>query len=161
VTYGTEERLIDRLLNALAAQLDSSGNQELAGGALAAFTELNRDEAVRIFGQASHLVHYGSDTEPLQALIQNISAVQRGEAPADASLRPGDEVRLVGELPEGLADYDQTWVRETAFVVRYVDQDEGTLELQPHLSEDFVIETVPAAIVERSRQRNDADGIGS
>jgi hypothetical protein len=105
--------------------------------------DLSRTEAKLIFGQAGHLVHYGADTEALEDLIRLITAVQRDEAPADAALRPGDEVRLVGELPESLAEYDETSLRETAFVVRYVSRT-PTVEVQTKLTEDYMIETVPA-----------------
>ena len=106
----TAESVVDRLLLALAAQLDRSGDPALAAGAVEALADLSRAEADLIFGQAGHLVHYGVDTEPLKTLIHLISAVQRDEAPGDAAVRPGDEVRLVGELPESLAGYDATWL---------------------------------------------------
>ncbi|MGX7671238.1 hypothetical protein [Plantactinospora sp. DSM 117369] len=138
------ENVIDRLLLALAAQLDTSA---LAPGAVEAFADLSRAEAHLIFGQAGHLVHYGADTEPLQTLIHAISAVQRREAPEDAAVRPGDAVRLVGELPESLAGYDETWLRESVFVVRYVGRS-PMVDVQSQLTEDYVIATVPAASVE-------------
>ena len=147
----TAESVVDRLLLALAAQLDRSGDPALAAGAVEALADLSRAEADLIFGQAGHLVHYGVDTEPLKTLIHLISAVQRDEAPGDAAVRPGDEVRLVGELPESLAGYDATWLRETVFVVRYVGRD-ATVDVQPDLTEDYVIATVPAAIVEPLRR---------
>ncbi|ADU11479.1 hypothetical protein ML5_6035 [Micromonospora sp. L5] len=62
-------------------------------------------------------------------------------------VKPGDEVRLVGEVPESLADYDETWLRETTFVVRYVGRN-AMVDLQPDLIEDYVIATVPAASVQ-------------
>ena len=86
----------------------------------------------------------GADTEPLTILIQLISNIQRAEATAEKSFLPGDEVHLVGELPAGMADYDATWLRETVFIVRYVG-DGDTIDMQPDLAEDFVIETVPTA----------------
>jgi len=54
-------------------------------------------------------------------------------------------------LPESLAGYDATWLRETVFVVRYVGRD-ATVDVQPDLTEDYVIATVPAAIVEPLRR---------
>ncbi|WP_083816976.1 hypothetical protein [Micromonospora sp. L5] len=143
----TAELVIDRLLRALAAQLDSSGTRALAAGAVEALAGLSRGQADVIFGQAGHLVHYGADTEPLKTLIGAITAIQRDEAPADAVVKPGDEVRLVGEVPESLADYDETWLRETTFVVRYVGRN-AMVDLQPDLIEDYVIATVPAASVQ-------------
>jgi hypothetical protein len=147
----TAENVIDRLLLALAAQLDRSGGPALTAGAVEALADLSRAEADLIFGQAGHLVHYGADTEPLETLIHLISAVQRGEASGDAAVRPGDEVRLVGELPESLAEYDETWLRETVFVVRYVGRD-ATVDVQSDLTEDYMIATVSAAIVEPLRR---------
>jgi hypothetical protein len=147
----TAESVVDRLLLALAAQLDTSAGPGLTAGAVEAFADLGRAEANLIFSQAGHLVHYGADTEPLETLIRLISAVQRGEARADAGVKPGDQVRLVGELPESLAEYDETWVRGTAFVVRYVGGD-TTVDVQPELIVDYVIETVPATIVKSLRR---------
>jgi hypothetical protein len=70
----------------------------------------------------------------------------RGVIPAHGadSGWPGDEVRLVGELLASLAGYDATWLRDTTFVVRYVGDDE-TIEVQPVVSENYVIESVPIA----------------
>lgn len=143
----TAEKVIDRLLLALAAQLDTSRDPALAAGSVEALADLSRAEVDVIFGQAGLLVHYGVDTEPLETLIQLISAVQRGEALEDAAVRPGDEVRLVGVLPDSLAGYDETWLRETVFVVRYVGRD-ATVDVQSDLTEDYMIATVPAAGVE-------------
>ncbi|WP_236145522.1 hypothetical protein [Verrucosispora sp. SN26_14.1] len=53
----TTERIIDRLLLALAAQLDTSGGPALAAGAAEALADLSRAQADVIFGQAGHLVH--------------------------------------------------------------------------------------------------------
>lgn len=114
----TAVQVIDRLLAALAAQLHTSGDRALAADAARALADLSRDEAGVIFGQAGHLVHYGVDTEPLETLIHLIAAVQRSETSEDATVRPGDEVRLVGELPESLAGCDTTLLSETVFVVR-------------------------------------------
>jgi hypothetical protein len=79
-----------------------------------------------------------------------ISDIQRGEAAADAAILPGDKVRLAGELPVNLADYDAAWLRETVFVVRHV-VDGATVDVQPDLTEDYVIEAVPIAIVKPAR----------
>ncbi|MEU3456840.1 hypothetical protein ABZ671_25040 [Micromonospora sp. NPDC006766] len=149
----TTELVIDRLLLALAAQVDTSGSPALAAGAAEALADLSRAQADVIFGQAGHLVHYGADTKPLKTLIHAITVIQRDEAPPDAAVKPGDEVRLVGEVPESLADYDETWLRETTFVVRYVDRT-AMVAVQPDLSEDYVIATVPAACVEPLRREN-------
>ncbi|MEV2238105.1 hypothetical protein [Micromonospora sp. NPDC049891] len=108
---------------------------------------MSRAQADVIFGQAGHLVHYGAHTEPLKTLIHAIMAIQRDEAPADAAVKPGDDVRLVGEVPQSLADYDEMWLRETTFVVRYVGRN-AMVDVQPDLTEDYVIATVPAASVE-------------
>ncbi|MFY1620929.1 hypothetical protein [Micromonospora sp. WMMD736] len=147
----TARIVIDRLLLALAAQLDTSQDPDLAAGTVEALADLGRAEADLIFGQAGHLVHYGTDTKPLETLIHLISAVQSLEASGDAAVRPGDEVRLVGELPEGLAGYDETWLRETVFVVRYVGRD-ATVDVQSDLAEDYVIATVSVAGVEPLRK---------
>lgn len=116
-----------------------------------AFAELTRDEARVIFAQTGHLVHYGGlDADPLMNIIDMISAVQRGEAPQDAAVRPGDSVRIVGDLPENPAKYDEAILRRTVFVVRYVGTG-ATVDVQPNLVEDYVIETVPVAIVKPVR----------
>ncbi|MEU5872528.1 hypothetical protein AB0A73_13350 [Glycomyces sp. NPDC047369] len=149
----TTELVIDRLLLALAVQLDSSGSPALAAGAAEALADLSRSQADVIFGQAGHLVHYGADTEPLETLIQAITALLRDEAPADVTIRPGDEVRLVGEVPESLAAYDEIWLRETTFVVRYIGRN-AMVDVQPDLAEDYVIAMVPAASVEPRRRES-------
>ncbi|SHN46466.1 hypothetical protein [Cryptosporangium aurantiacum] len=142
------QNVIERLLLALAAQLDSSENPVLATGAAEALADLSRSEAETIFGQAGLLVHYGADTGPLETLIRAMSAVQRDEAPEDAVVKPGDEVRLVGELPESLSGYGEAWLRETVFVVRHVGRG-PTVAVQSDLAQDYMIATVPAAAVER------------
>ncbi len=60
----TVESVIDRLLLALAANLDPSTGSALASGAVEALAELSRAESAVIFGQAGHLVHYGTDGTP-------------------------------------------------------------------------------------------------
>ncbi|MFJ6949872.1 hypothetical protein ACWEEK_31785 [Micromonospora aurantiaca (nom. illeg.)] len=139
--------VIDRLLSALAAQLALSEEQALSGGAAEALADLSRAEAEQIFGQAGHLVHYGADTEPLESLIHAISAVLRTEAPADAPFKPGDEVRLVGALPEALSKYDETWLRQISFTVRYAGRG-PMIDVQSDLTEDYIVATVAAAAVE-------------
>ncbi|GAA1654368.1 hypothetical protein [Actinoplanes couchii] len=151
MTYeDTAERVIDRLLLALAAQQRESGRPGFPEQVAEVFAELSRDEAGVIFGQAGHLVHYGVNTEPLVGLVDMISAVQRGEAPEDAALKPGDSVRIAGDLPENLADHDEAILREMVFVVRHVGSD-AMVDVQPDLLEDYVIETVPIAILEQVR----------
>jgi hypothetical protein len=150
VTDEATESVLDRLIEALAAQIDTSAHPALTPRAVEALTGLSRAEANLIFSHAGHLVHYGADTEPLEILIQLISDIQRGEAAADAAIVPGDEVRIVGEPAGSLAQYDATWLRETVFVVRYVG-DDATVDVQPDLVEDFLIEAVPTAIVKPAR----------
>ena len=139
------EPVVERLIEALAAQVAASPG--LAPGAVEALSDLSRSDRRWIFGVAGHLVHYGVDTEPLEELIKLITDIQRGAARPDAPILPGDEVRLVGDLPANLADYDAKWLRETVFVVRFVGGD-GTIDVQPLLTDDYVIETVPTASVE-------------
>lgn len=139
------ERVIERLIEALAAQV--AAGYGLAPGAVEALSDLSRSDAGWIYGVAGHLVHYGVDTEPLQELIQLIADFQRSATRPDAPIMPGDEVRLVGELPAHLATYDAGWLRETVFVVRYVGGD-GSIDVQPALTEDYVIETLPNGSVE-------------
>jgi hypothetical protein len=142
------ESVIDRLLLALAAQLALSKEQVLSSGAAEALADLSRAEAEHIFGQAGHLVHYGADTEPLESLIHAISAVLRTEAPETAPFKPGDEVRLVGALPETLAGYDEMWLRQISFTVRYAGRG-PMIDVQSDLTEDYIVATVPAAAAER------------
>ena len=52
MTDGAAEAVVDRLIAALAAQVDTSEQPALAPGAVAALAELSRDEADLIFGQA-------------------------------------------------------------------------------------------------------------
>lgn len=141
-TYGF---LVERLIMALAAQLGATEPAALAPEAADALSDLNRSETDLIFGHAGHLAHY--DFPPhVDTLMQLLTANQREEAAADAPLLPGDEVRLVGDLPASLANYDEPLLRETVFIVRYVG-DDGTIDIQPHWTHDYVIETVPATAV--------------
>jgi hypothetical protein len=150
VSHEATESVVERLIQALAAQLGTSTRPALTPGAAEALTGLSRAEANLIFSHAGHLVHYGASTEPLEILLQLISDVQRAAAAADAPILPGDEMRLVGELPASLAVYDETWLRETVFVVRYVG-DDATIDVQPDLTEDYLIETVSVANVKPAR----------
>jgi hypothetical protein len=143
--------VLDRLIEALAAQVASSERHALSAGAAKALADLSRSEVSLLFGSADHLAHYGTEHDSLQVLARLISNIQRREAGSTAALSPGDEVRLIGELPPSMSAYDETWVRQTAFVVRYVGHD-GTIDVQPAWTEDYVIETVPAAIVRPTRQ---------
>ena len=145
MTREAEEGVLDRLIQALAAQLDASARPALTPAAAEALAELSRAEANLIFSAAGHLVHYGADTDQLELLIQLVSDIQRDEAPAEAAIVAGDEVRLVGEPPPSLAAYDPNWLRETVFVVRYVG-DDATVDVQPELWSDYVIETVPIVL---------------
>jgi hypothetical protein len=146
------ESVVDRLIEALAMQIDRSGVPALEPGAVAALTELSRAEANLIFSCAGHIVHYGdTDAETVAILIQLISNIQRDEIAPDAVIAPGDEVLLEGEPPASLAaKYNPAWLRDTVFVVRYVG-DDSTVDVQPDLREDYVIETVPATIVRPTR----------
>ncbi|MFG1992845.1 hypothetical protein ACGFJ7_22985 [Actinoplanes sp. NPDC048988] len=151
----TAENVIARLLQALAEQVAASPG--LAEAAAEALADLSRAESETVFGEAGLLVHYGADTEALEALIREITAVQRREVAQDAPLRPGDEVRLVGELPESLAGYDGTRLRETTFTVRYVSR-APTIAIQSDLAEDYLVATVPASAVERLPSRRRGPG---
>lgn len=144
------ERAVNRLLWAMAEQVAASEPPALAPRAAAALAELTRAEAGAIFGCAGHLVHYDADTPALETLVRLISDIQRGEAGADDAIVPGDGVRLVGELPAPLAQYDQNLLREMVFIVRYVGDDD-TIDVQPTFDDDYVIETVPAGNVELIR----------
>lgn len=141
-------KVIERLIRALASQVVASDSRVLAPDAIEAFGGLNRAETREIFGSAGHLVHYGTETEGLELLMELISRIQRQEADVNAALAPGDVVRLVGELPHGLDGYDSTWLSETPFVIRYVGPD-ATADVQPTLLEDYVIETIPIENLQR------------
>ena len=139
------EFLVERLIMALAAQLGATEPADLAPEAVDALSDLNRSETDLIFGHAGHLAHY--DRPPhVDTLMELLTAIQRREAAAGAPILPGDEVRLVGELPASLADYNADALRETAFIVRYVGDDE-TIDIQPHRTDDYFIETVPVTAV--------------
>lgn len=88
------DEVLNRLIEALAAQLEIAEDRTLAPGAVAALADLSRAEVRLIFGTAGHRVHYDADTEPIATLIRLISDVQRAAAAADAVIRPGDEVHL-------------------------------------------------------------------
>lgn len=139
--------ILDRLIQALAAQLQQPGAM-LTPGAREALSALSRDEARLFFGQTGHLVHYGSDGEAVNELIDVITGLQRDETPTDAVLRPGDVVRLVGQPSAGLPDYEAASPTDTSYVIRYVS-DDGTADVQPELTHDYVVEVVPLANLEK------------
>jgi hypothetical protein len=136
--------VLDRMIEALAAQVEMTEGRTLAPGAVAALAGLSRAEARLIFGAAGHRVHYDAGTEPIATLIRLISDVQRSAAGTDAVIRPGDEVHLVRELLPAQASNDVPWWDEVIYVVRYVGDDE-TVDVQPELTMDYLVETVPAA----------------
>jgi hypothetical protein len=139
------ERVLDRLIEALAAQVDIGENGALAPGAVAALAGLSRAESRLIFGAAGHHVHY-EGSEPIARLIELVSDVQRSAAGADAVIRAGDEVHVVQELLPVEARSGVSWWDEVAYVVRYVGDDQ-TVDVQAELTMEYVIETVPAVAV--------------
>lgn len=147
------DAVLERLILALAAQLDQAC-PVLTPGAVEALAGLSRAEAGLIFSLAGHLVHYEADSEAVRGLVQLISGIQRSEAAEGAAIRPGDEVRIAGEVPTSLADYDPTWVRETSFLVRYVG-DDATVDVQPDLTEDYLVKRVPLASVKPVQTRRE------
>lgn len=80
----------------------------------------------------------------------SVARLRRG-----AAILPGDEVRLAGELPVSLTDDDAAWLRETVFVVRYVG-DVAIIDVQPDLTEDYVIKAVPIAIMKAAKTQSAA-----
>jgi hypothetical protein len=144
IDHDASHRVLDRLIEALAAQVEIADSHTLAPRAVAALADLSRAEVRLIFGAAGHRVHYDADTEPIATLIRLISDVQRSAADADAVIRTGDEVHLVRELLPDQASNNVSWWDEGTYVVRYVG-DDGTVDVQPELTMDYVIETVPAA----------------
>jgi hypothetical protein len=65
VTTEISDAVIDRLIQALAAQLGASADAALTPIAAEALAGLSRSEARLIFSTAGHLAHYGADTEQL------------------------------------------------------------------------------------------------
>ncbi|KUL26928.1 hypothetical protein [Actinoplanes awajinensis] len=142
------DRLLDRLIEALAAQVDIADSRALAPEAAAALAELSRAETRLIFGAAGHRVHY-EGAEPIARLIKLLSDVQRSAADPDAGLRAGDEVHLAQELLPMEARTSVSWWDEVSYVVRYVGDDQ-TGDVQAELTMEYAIETVPVAAL---RQR--------
>jgi hypothetical protein len=142
------ERVLDRLIEALAAQIEVAGSRTLAPGAAAALGNLSRAETRLIFSAAGHRIHY-EGSEPIARLIKLLSEVQRSAADPDAVIRAGDEVQVVQELLPAEARSGVSWWDEVSYVVRYVGDDQ-TVDVQAELTMDYVIETVPAVAV---RQR--------
>jgi hypothetical protein len=138
------DAVVDRLIEALAAQVDFADSPTLAPGAAAALAGLSRAEVRLIFGAAGHRVHYDADTEPIANLIRLISDVQRAALDADAAIRPGDEVHLVRDRLPDQPSNDVLWWDDVVYVVRYVGDDD-TVDVQPELTMDYLVETVPAA----------------
>src|SRR4051794_33539808 len=108
-----ETRLLERLLMALAAQAYEAPDRRLVPGAIRALSGLGRCESRLLFGNAGHLVHYGTPDEldeELATLIKTIAAIQRSEAPPRAALLPGDAVLETGTVPPALVGYDEGWL---------------------------------------------------
>jgi hypothetical protein len=139
------ERVLDRLIEALAAQIERTESRTLAPEAVAALADLSRAETRLIFGAAGHRVHY-EGSEPIARLIKLMSDVQRSAADADAVIRAGDEVNVVQELLPVEARCGVSWWDEVTYVVRYVG-DDRTVDVQAELAMEYVIETVPAVAV--------------
>jgi hypothetical protein len=136
------EALVNILVIALAAQVSAGGTPPtLTPNAAAVLTDFRRFQARTFFGVAGHLVHY-DDYPEVEVLAQLVTALQRESAVGDG-VRPGDRVRLVGELPATLRvnGNEDAW-RAATFVVRYVG-DDGIAEIQPDFVEDYLVETVP------------------
>jgi hypothetical protein len=77
-----EGGVLDRPIQALSAQVGDAPNG-LSPGAAEVLAGLSRAEANLILSHAGHLVHYGTDTEPFEALIELIAEIQRTEADDD------------------------------------------------------------------------------
>jgi hypothetical protein len=136
------EALVNILVIALAAQVSAGGTPPtLTPNAAEVLTDFRRFQARTFFGVAGHLVHY-DDYPEVEVLAQLVTALQRESAVGDG-VRPGDRVRLVGELPATLRvnGNEDAW-RAATFVVRYVG-DDGIAEIQPDFTEDYLVETVP------------------
>jgi hypothetical protein len=131
-------QLLERVLTALAEQLDASGpmTRERLG-----LGELNRSEMRLVAGVAGHLVHYDYGLDhPLARLLDAVTDAARQESIERGLVNkwlPGDRVYL----------NDGRWSRP--HVVRFVG-DDGTLDVQPYLLDDYVIETVPSESVHRA-----------
>ncbi len=145
------DRVLDRLIEALAAQVENAEDRALAPGAVAALSDLSRAETRLIFGAAGHLVHY-DDAEPVAQLIELMSDVQRSSAGGDAIIRAGDNVRLAQELLPVEVRSTVPWWDEVTYVVRYVGDDQ-TVDVQPDLTMEYLIETVPAVAVKPAPKR--------
>lgn len=132
------ESVIDRLLEALAAQL-AEGAPALSAGAAEALTGLSQEEAEVVFGSAGHLVHYGptiADGDAVVSLIGVVTGLQRNAGEA-SGIEPGDRVLVDGATNARPG---------TVFVVRFADSG-GNLLVQPDLVEDYVLELVSSTRV--------------
>ncbi|MEU4693471.1 hypothetical protein [Actinoplanes sp. NPDC023714] len=117
------DRLLERLIRALAAQVAASPSPVLAPGAVAALGGLSRAEARTFYGAAGHRVHYETDTEGIATLIDLVSAAHRFAADPDTAIRPGDAVHVADVSPR-----EPDWF----YTVRFVG-DDGTVDVQPEL----------------------------
>ena len=157
------ERVLERLIAALAAQVASAPDGLLADEARVSLADLGRGEVRWLFAVAGHLVHYGDAAAgPLEALAQQVTELQREETTASADTRarglrvdldgtqllPGDEVRVSGDVPQEL-HYGVDFLCEAVFVVRWVGAD-GTVDIQPGWDDDYVIVTVPLGVLQRA-----------
>jgi hypothetical protein len=139
------ERFAERLIMALAAQIGSSAERGLAPEAMAALGDLTRFEASSFFGIAGHLVHYG-DLPDVELLMELVVDSQLSDDASGGELRIGDRVRLVDPPSLFVAETSEEWLTATTFAVRFLGED-GTIDIQPDLVDDYVIFTVPAAAV--------------
>ena len=139
------ENFIERLIMALAEQVQTSATPGLTPEARAVLAGLSRFEARKFFGITGHLAHYGN-LPAVESLAKLVGNSQRTEDPGGDGVQVGDRVRLVGPSPVGVATDSDAWLRATVFSVCFVDED-GTVDIQPDLLEDYVIMTVSAAAI--------------
>lgn len=126
-----QERLTERLITALAAQV--AGNGTLADPE--AWAELTRGEVRWFFRSAGHLAHYDGDPDGRIAGLAAIILDQlTAAADPAASIRPGDRVRRADP--------------QRSYTVVHAAPD-GTVDIQPTWLDDYAIETVPIDSVTR------------
>ncbi len=126
------ERLLERVHTAFAAHLEASDSLSCERLGLA---ERSRAEMRDVAGIAGHLVHYDFGVDhPLVRLLEVVTDGARREALERDHVTawlPGDLVNFV----------DNRWSRPC--VVRFIG-DDGTVDVQPDLREDYIVETVPS-----------------
>ncbi len=137
----SDQRAIDGLLLALAAQVDERHDRQFSAAALEHIIDSGRATVRLLLGSIGHMVHYDSTGEDdayarLADLFEQLIAALRRTHRESHGLLPGDVVEVV------VARTDCHLTTGTVLRVYWVG-DDGTVDLgYASLAEEYVVSTV-------------------